>query len=241
MMKLAVKGIFYFLLGASIVSCAKVKKTDAEFERENWIAGFKDSVTYYENQLKQIEQQLNTSNERIASLLPDFERVEKKREVTGYYLLKGWQVKIPFTSTGIYARLNDNEEIELIATLAGSTFNQIGVADNTGMIKSEVVPHDQAFNYRHANFNTVYFSGEKADSIAEFINKNVSEKINLEFFEGKVKSKFLLPENEKSMIAKTWQLYATQKEVKNLQKQQWISSKKIETFRRILEEEKSKQ
>lgn len=218
-----------------IVSCSKIKKTDAEIEREQWIAGFTDSIAFYQERKTQVESELDVVNARIASLLNNFEMIKNPREVSGYYILKGWNKRLPFTSTGIYARINEYEKLELIATLGGSTFNRLGVGTGNSVYFSETVPHDQAFNYRHERFNTVYFSGGKADTIAEYISNHRSEKLKLDFLEGNKKTSFSLPAEEKSMISQTWNLYSSQLEAKKLQKELWICSKKIDTFRRIME------
>lgn len=215
------------------LSCKKIKTPEAAIERENWIAGFSDSIEYYKLQSSQLQQQLDLVNEKINHLLENFEYIKNPKEVTGYYILKGWNKKIPFTTTALYARINDYEKLELIATLAGSTFNRIGV-DN---FYSEIVPHDQAFNYRHERFNTVYFSGGKADTIAMYISNHSSDKINLEFVEGSKNKKFLIPNDEKEMISKTWKLFELKRDAMALQKEQWICSRKIETFLRILNSE----
>ena len=217
----------------SIAGCKKIKTPDAAIEREQWISGFSDSVEYYQHRSSQLEDQLNIVNNKINGLLQNFEFIKNPREVSGYYLLKGWSKKLPFTSTAIYARINENEKLELIATLAGGTFNRIGVGD----CYSEIVPHDQAFNYRHERFNTVYFTGGKADTIIEYIARHELNKINLEFIEGSRKKNFIIPADEKEMITQTWNLFEAKKDAMTLQKEQWICSRKIETFRRILNEE----
>ena len=208
--------IFIFILVFSFFGCKKIKTTEAEKERESWYSSFSDSIEFYQSQITEINSQLD-----------NFELKKNPREVSGYYLLKGWSKKIPLTSTGIYARINENENLELIATLAGKTFNRIAIGD----LFSNVVPHDQAFNYRHERFNTVYFSSGKADTIAEYIANHKSEKINLEFLEGSRKNSFQIPEDEKMMIAKTWNLYQTKKETLELHKKLWFFSRKIDTFR----------
>lgn len=224
---------YLFLIFLLFSSCAKIKKTEAEKEREAWIQSFTDSIEYYENLKKQIVDKLNEDNKRLSDLFSDFDKINNPREVTGYYLLKGWNNKIPLTSTGIYARMNENEELELIATLTGGTFNHIGVGTGDKEVFSEIMPHDQAFNYRHPGYNTVYFSGGKADTIAQYIADHVNDKVVLQFIEGKNKRNFILPENEKNIISKTYNLISLQRQSKELQKELWISSKKVESFRRM--------
>lgn len=228
------KFIFTILvtLSFSFIACHKVKKPEAQIEREQWIAGFADSIAFYRNEITKIESELNESNASVLRQLDNFEFIKNPKEVSGYYLLKNWKDKIPLTSTGIYARINENEKLELIATLSGNTFNKIGV---DGFV-SEVVPHDQAFNFRHQRFNTVYFSGGKADTIASYIAEKHDDKVTLNFYEGNKTNKFLIPDNEKEMIAQTWKLYNSQMYTRQLQKNLWIYSRKIDTFRRIMDE-----
>lgn len=233
MMKHFNKIILSLLTALLFLSCSRVQKTEAEKEREAWIAGFTDSISSYQKRSAEIDYSLSNINGNISSIINDFEMVRNPREVSGYYILKGWNSMLPFTNTGIYARINEHEKLELIATLGGATFNQISV----GGIYSEKVPHDQAFNFRHERFNTVYFSGEKSDSVAWYIAMNETKPVNLNYLEGKIVKKYALSEKEKNMIALTYRLYSQQKEAHKLQKEQWICSKKIETFRRLMDME----
>ena len=228
------------LIGIGLSDCSKIRKTEAEKQREEWIESFSDSISYYQNQAKALETSLDELHGRIEAILPEFEKTENPREVAGVYIMKGWKEKLPMLSSGIYARINEREGLEIIATLGGATFNQIGVGEGSEEILSDVVRHDQAFNYRHERYNTVCFSGEKADSVAAFIADNYREKINLKFIEGEKKRNFNIPENEKNMIRQTWLLYSNQTEAKKLEKELWIASKKIETFRRIMEMQNEK-
>lgn len=224
-----------FILCYLCLNCGRIKKTDAEVERENWIAGFTDSIEYYQTRTTEIEHRLKDVNAKIQGMLQDFEMVKKPREVSGYYLLKGWETQLPLTTTGVYARINENEKLELIATLAGSTFNQLGIDDGNNELKTEVTPHDQAFNFRHDRFNTVYFCSGKTDTLTDYIASHRNDNIKLQFLEGKVKKNFIIPEKEKVMISKTWDLFSAQKEARQLQKEIWINSKKIDTFRRMMD------
>lgn len=217
-------------------SCTRVRTTDAEKEREQWMASFNDSIEFYQAQNLKTEQELGTVSNEIASLLEDFEMVNNPKEVNGYYIIKGWGAKVPYTSTGIFARINDREKLELIATLAGATFNRLGVGEGSEEVFSETVPHDQAFNYRHKTYNTVCFSGGKADTVAEYIANHHGSNLNIDFLEGNTKKTVKLSQSDKDMITKTWKLYSAQLKAKELQKQLWISSKKIDTFRRLLDD-----
>ena len=228
--------ILYFcclsLLIFSGFGCKKRQVPEAIAEREKWIAGFNDSVASYENRISEISTMLNECNDRINDELTNFEYVSKPKEVTGYYILKGWKSKVPLTSTGIYARINEDEKIELLATLSGGVFNSLKVSNGVTECTSQVVPYDQALNYRHGAYNTVCFVGEAADSVAQFISDHYTEKLYLYFMNGNQKRDFVIPENEKTMVAATWNLLATQLEQKNLQKDLWMTSKKLEIFRK---------
>lgn len=231
--------VFSILTAAAVIllsGCTKIKKSDAEYERENWIQSFSDSIQYYQQRSGDITIKLDGINKDIDHMLVDFEKVNNPREVAGYFILKGWSDKIPLRSTGIYARINENEKLELIATLSGATFNTIAVGDGNNTYISETVPHDQAFNYRHSRFNTVYFSGGKADTVCQYIADHYKDKCRLEFLEGNKKTNFIIPENERDMIRKTWELYSKQREARSLQKELLICSKKIDTFHRIQDE-----
>lgn len=235
------KTLSIIALAVALIGCAKLKKSDAEFEREQWIQGFNDSIGFYQQRNEKIESELQEMNDKIADQLSKFDYVKNPREVAGYYLLKGWRGKVPMTSTGVYARLNEREEIELIATLSGGTFNQIGVKDGDETFLSAVVKNDQALNYRHNGYNTVCFSGGKADTIAMVIARHKDNNINLEFIQGGSKRNFSLPQGQKEMIAATYNLIKDKIELSQLQKELWINARKIEAFHKILSEENEKQ
>lgn len=234
--------IFYLILFSVILiitgnSCKKLKTPDAVKEREEWISSFKDSVNHYQQIIEISETELNEMNKKIQGMMDEFEYVSNPRQVEGFYLLKGWKDKIPMTKTGIYARLTESNTLELLATLSGGTFNQIKISADGDEIMSNVVKHDQALNYRQNNLNTVCFSGEATDSIAEFIYGYRIYKIKLDFIEGGVEKSFDIPDDQKTMIAKTWELYESQFESRKLEKEIWISSRKIDTYRVIMDKE----
>lgn len=226
-------------VGCSLFSCNKIKKSDAEIERENWIASFNDSISYYKNEISNLETRFAEANSFTSGLLDNFEYISNPRQVAGYYILKGWNDKIPLKTTGIYARINEDEKLELLATLSGGNFNQISISNGSQEVNSNVVPHDQALNYRHNNLNTVCFYGSAADSVAEMIADNVTDKLTLNFIEGDKKKQAVIPDDEKNMIAQTWELYSYKVEITELQKKMWLYSKKIDAYRRMMENKDS--
>lgn len=226
---------FLFVLLITAISCNNIKTPNAIKEREQWFASFNDSINKYKTLSNDIDIRLANCTSSILSQLESFEYISNPKEVTGYYILKGWHSKLPFTSTGIYARINEYEKIELIATLKGGVFNRIAVSNGSTEIKSSVIPHDQAFNYRHAGYNTVCFSDSSANEIAKFISQNKTEKLQLIFINANQKNNFVIPANEKTMISKTWELFSNQQEQKKMQKELWINAKKMDVFQRMLE------
>lgn len=231
--------IFFALTIISGVSCKKIKTPEAVAEREEWIRSFADSIKECEQTIEIAETQLEEIHKNIQSMMEGFEFVSNPRAVEGFYILKDWRVKIPLTKSGIYARLTEQNVLELIVTLAGGEFDQIAVLSDGEELKSSIVKHDQALNYRYNNLNIVCFSGGACDSIAELIYGYKGSKIKLEFLNGKTPKQIDIPGDEKEMIAKTWELYDAQKEVRSLEKDIWVSSKKIDTYRTMIDNQNS--
>lgn len=228
---------FLLILLMTSGACKKLKTPDALKEREEWISSFKDSIDACKQNIEISELQLQDINKRISSLMNEFAYVSNPRQVAGYYILKDWEKKIPLKTTGIYARLTEENTLELIASLTGANFEQISVESEGDRIESAIVKHDQALNYRQNNLTTVCFYGAATDSIAVFIYGYKGSKIKLDFIQGKSVKNIDIPGDEKAMIAKTWELFEAQQEIKLLEKEIWISSKKIDAYRVMLEKE----
>ncbi|MCH5224090.1 MAG: hypothetical protein J1E82_08605 [Muribaculaceae bacterium] len=234
-MKIKTRHILPMIAIVAFMGCNKVKTPEASIEREQWIGSFSDSIAKYQQRLAEINVGLNELNEQLGRELNNFSHVSNPREVTGYYILKGWEGKVPMTSTGIYARISEDEKLELIATLSGGTFNRITVSGSEGTISSQTVPHDQALNYRQSGYNTVCFIGNASDSVAQFIAQHKNERLTLNFLGGSQKKAFVIPENEKDMIARSCNLLNVQQEQKQLQKELWITSRRLDVFQQKLE------
>ena len=218
-----------------LCSCG-LKKSEAHKEREAWIESLNDSITFYKMQVDDFTERLDDLHKEIADMLTDFEHVSNPREVTGYYICKDWVKKIPLNKSGIYARLSEDEKLEINATMMGGVFNQIQVSSPSATMESEIVPHDQAFNYRIGNKNMVWFSGNEADTIAEFIKDNLTEKLTLTFLNGEKKSgSIVIPDDEKEMIAQTWRLYESQLEVRMLQRKIRVYSNAVNACRSLID------
>lgn len=221
-----------------VTSC-KVKTPPAVEERERWISSLNDSIQIYEKQRSEIEHEITGAREKVGGLVGYFDYVSNPRHVEGFYIFEGWKNRYPLQKTALVARVTEDERFELIATLIGAHFNEIGVTAAGETVSSEVVPHDQAMNYRAGNLNTVYFSGEKAEEIGRLIANNSTEQITVTYLNGNRTGSLNLPSDEKQMIARTWELYSAQKNLHNYEKELPRLSGKISACRRILDAEES--
>lgn len=222
-------------LAAVILPGCKVKTPEAVKERDAWIASLDDSIAIYEKQREEVEAGLSAARERVGTMVSHFDYVNNPRQVEGFYIFSGWKNRYPMKQTALVARVTEDIRFELIATLTGAHFNEIGVSCDGITVASEVVPHDQAFNYRAGNLNTVSFTGAKADSIGAFIAQHCNGAITVSYLDGKRTGSLTLPSDEKQMIARTWELYAAQRDMHTLEKELPRLSGKIAACRRFLE------
>ena len=216
-------------------ACGSKKESETRNSHKAWIESFQDSISNYKKLISENDEKLSECNLKINELLENFEYISNPKMVEGYYIVKGWNSKLPFTSTAVYARINEGESLEVIATLAGGVFDKITVSDSNSEASSGVVPNDQALNYRHSGYTTVCFSGEGAENIAKFIAENKHRELKLSFLEYSTKKQYVIPESQKEMIATTWNLFEIQKRQKEYQKMLWYYSRKIDTFVRMTE------
>lgn len=214
--------------------CVKrVEKSDKALEHEKWIASLDDSVAALGREAELARTRLDESTVLTSQLLEKFEYVNNPREVEGYTILRGWRARYPLSSTGLVARIMENEGLELVAALSGGVFSRIRVSAGGESVESESVPYDQALNYRAQGLNTVAFTGGKADSVAAFVSEHLGEKIELAFLESGVSGRMILPEANCNMIAETWKLYSTRQEVGRLEKQLPLINARISALRRL--------
>ncbi len=202
---------FLLLIMLSLASCGG-GKADREKAKANYAAALSDSISASEREIEECEVRLKEAGDLANQWMSDFTPVNNPREVEGYLIFNGWQDKYPLNSTGLVARINENEQLELIAALSGSQFTSIIVESGTHSAASDTVPHDQALNYKRDNLNTVMFSGARADSIARLISNNELNDISVVFIEGGVKGKWKMPQDYKKMISATWMLYSSRRD-----------------------------
>lgn len=221
------------LLLVLTTSCG-LKKPAAVDEREAWLDSLNDSIALYKAQTEKIKENILPAQNKVGQLLGEFDYIQNPREVEGYYMLKGWRGRYPLSSTGLTARVTKDERFEIIATLTGGHFNQIAVVADGETLKSEVVPHDQALNYRAGNLNKVCFYGARTDSLGMAIAK-AEGNVTVLFLEGKENGKCNLANDQKEMVAKTWSLYNSQRELVGLEKELPRLAGKTAVCRRLLE------
>lgn len=231
---------FRSLLPLAAVAClllpsCRVKTPEAVKERENWLLSLNDSIAKYEKERSEVEVQLQEAREKVGGIVGYFDYVNNPREVEGYYIFNGWKGKYPMQKTALVARVTEEERFELIATLTGGQFNEIGVMSAGETVSSDIVAHDQALNYRAGNLNTVCFYGAKADSVGEFIASHSTGEITVVYLNGKKTGSLILPSDEKQMVARTWELYAAQRHLHSLEKELPRLSGKIAACRKMLE------
>lgn len=213
-----------FLVGG----CANKKEQPSK--HKEWLESLNDSIADMRMSIDSINYLISELNDSVAGMLENFERVDNARYVEGFTIFKGWSKKYPLTSTGLVARMTEDENLELVAALKGGTFTEINVAAGGEQARSETMPHDQALNYRSGNLNTVAFSGGKADTIAMLIAGNPDAEITVAF-SGKKAHK--LTAGEKEMIGATYRLVAANKESKKLQRILPITQEKIRVMEQM--------
>lgn len=217
-------------------SSCSVKKTKSEEEREQWLYSLNDSIAAYKADIESATSALSASQTEVGEMIANFQHISNPREVEGYYIYNGWKNRYPLQQTGVVARITEDERFELIAVLKGSHFNHISISGAEGTATTDVVPHDQALNYRAGNLNTVCFYGNAADSVGMYISDNMPDILTVTFSDGSKSTSFKLPADEKEMIAATYQLYAAQKESHRLERTIPMLSRRIDSCRRMLEQ-----
>lgn len=211
----------------------RVDRTEKAEEHDRWLQSLDDSVAQLSREVSDSEMRLDVLTVSVDSMLRSFSHVSNPREVEGYIILSSWRGRYPLTSTGIVARITESEGLELIAALSGGTFTHISVSCGGETVESDVVPHDQALNYRAGGLNTVAFFGQRADSVAEFIATDSNGNIELNYIENSVTGRLRISDDAKRMIAETWRLYSSRREMERLERTLPLLNARIATLRRL--------
>lgn len=224
------KGLILGILAIMVAGCGG-KKIDNKEREEEYSRILGDSISIITQEIDSCDSQIKTLNESTGVWVRDFTTVTNPREVGSYMIYTSFKNRYPLTGTGLVARVNDTGGFELIAALSRGTFDRIVVEANGESISSDVVPHDQALNYRTDALNTVSFTGEKADEIGKLIADNRLNSVKVNFFGKKLMSTWNMPDDYKQMVMATWMLYSSGKEANRLERRVQMLHQKINILR----------
>lgn len=169
-------------MAMTTVSCGpnKAKQKIAE-QRSEWENSLSDSVAVAERGVDSLRQHLDRLHTDTETLLQQFRCVQNPREVEKYYIANLAGLQYPLQTTGIVARLNASEQLEVIAAFAGPAFDCIEVSSGGEWVRSNVVPEDKALNYRVGGLSRVMFFGSAADSVAMCVAASAEAPLRLRF------------------------------------------------------------
>lgn len=223
-----------------LAGCAS-KNESGQKAHTSYKEALEDSVKTIMAEIDSCNSVAATLSDKVGSMLPEFRAVENTREVEGYTIFQGWEKRYPLTSTGLVARLSESRQLELVAVLKGGEFDRIRVSAPSESAESDVVKYDQALNYRANGLNTVLFTGEKADLIAQLISDNELNPISVTFLNGgKNVGSWKMENGNVKMITMTYLLYSANKEQQLLHQQALHLGEKLKVVRRHLEMERDK-
>lgn len=217
--------------------CAK-KNESGKKAAETYQETLKDSIKSLTTEIDSCDMVASSLSDQVNNLLRDFTAVNNSREVEGYTIFNGWEKRYPLKSTGLIARINGGEQLELVAALTGGVFDRISVTADQETLSTAVVPNDQALNYRRDGLTTVMFTGEEADAVARLIADNELNPITVTFLNnGKKTGSWHIPGDYAKMIAMTSMLYSAHKEQNALERKSVLLSEKVKLLRRHLTSE----
>lgn len=214
------------------LSACVSRTNDGEKARADYAQSLEDSIKIVKAEIDSCDQQIQIKREQISEWMRDFTTVANPREAGSYMILTSFKNHYPLSSTCLAARINDNNQFELIGALAGKAFDNIVVQGPSVSAASAVVPNDQALNYRTPALTTVLFTGEKADSIGELIADNELNPLTVTFMQGSsaVQSWKISAENAK-VISYTYLLFKETRELNRLERRVPMLNEKINLLR----------
>lgn len=205
--------------------------SDKDKARREYVSGLNDSIQALKSEIDSCNAQISILQEQQDVWLRDFTTVSNSREAAPYMIFNGFQDKYPPTSTGLIARLAENGQFELIASLKGARFDRITVTSDSESATSDVVPADQALNYTADGLTTVLFTGTRADSIGRLIADNDLNNIRVVYLNGNPVSTWSLPVSYRNMIMASFQLYDAQRTIGRLERRVPLLNRKIDLLR----------
>lgn len=228
------KNLILAVIGTGLLisgGCAR-SNDSGKIAREKYHLMLEDSIKSLTVEIDSCRAVSRGLSDEVNNLLRDFTAVNNSREVEGYTIFQGWANKYPLRSTGLVARINASEQLELVAALWNGVFDHIVVTSGAESSSTAVVPYDQALNYRRNGLNTVMFSGKEADAVALLIADNELNPITVNFMNGDVVSRsWSLPLENAKMIAVTDLLYRKHSEQKELERRAMMLSEKVKLIR----------
>lgn len=217
-----------FMLSA----CSQKKSEEAAHKHEAWTASLADSIAFMKHQIAENDSIIESLHKEVAERLMGFSHIDNPREVEGYTVVSSHAGRLPLTSTGLAARITEDEGFELLSALSGGTYSRISVSSPKGSASTADVPHDQALNYRHSGYNTVAFHGEGADSVGMLIAHSTPGSVRIVFHGSSGKS-MKLSKADHDMVARTWLLFDAQRRAEKMERDNILLTRKIQSVRRI--------
>lgn len=228
------------LLGASLLaSCSsKPRTSQAAQDHQAWIASLADSITAAQAEIQHTGQRIDALHDSVARMLTAFTHVSSPRQVEGYTVLRSQAASLPLTRTALAARITESEGFELLSALTGATYCRLRVTSPAGTATTATVPHDQALNYRHDGYNTVAFTGTRADSVGRLIALSPEGSVQVQYLtpDGRKAGSLQLPPASQQAIAQTWRLAHTQHTAETLERRISLLNRRIALFRLRLEQ-----
>lgn len=226
-------------LMAGLACCKKYDGDKTKNDREQWIASIKDSISNISAQRKADSLRIIQLRSDIDLWLQNFTQVNDPKQVEPYYIHTSFTGSYPLNSTGIAARIKNNQEFELVAALSGSQFDAIRFSAGEYSATSQSIKPDQALNFTSSDGLTVCsFSGDQTSRLAEFVNIHQPEQIWMEFLrDGQVRSSINLSHPQKRWISETWEMASERRLLDSLERTQMLTARKLELLNITLHRE----
>ncbi len=229
--------LFVFLFPLASSSCVQRQERSRNADKyDNWKESLSDSLKLLEKTRDLTQDSLEKAYLLVDSLLKDFSYVDNPREVEGYTILKSARTSYPLSRTGLVARISKAEGFELIAVHSGNSFSSITVSDGVRSASTAHVTPDGALNYRTGNITTVLFTGAEADSVANLIATSPTSKFTIVYGGS---SRILLSRADAAVVAQTWKLAQSRREVHRLERALPLVGRKIDILCRKIEQTNS--
>lgn len=227
----------FAILVCGLTACSGGSKGNDKSAQAKYEESLRNTLEEATRRADSCENRIKNLREQQDEWINDFTTVSNPREAASYMILTSYQKDYPPRNTGLIARLADNAQFELIASLSGARFNQITVESGDESVASGIVPVDQALNYTVDGLNIVLFTGTEADAIGRFIADNELNNIRVIYQNGKTTGMVALTSDKRNMIMRTYQFYEAQREINHLERMMSKISKEKEIIKAHLSAE----